>query len=384
MNTPPLHHPSLARATPVDALRLIRSENVGPVTFFNLLRYYGDVATALDRAPELAQRGGRKRPIAICSKAKAEDELAAIEKFGATMTMYGSDTYPPLLHTIDDPPPVLTIKGHASLWRDRLCIAMVGARNASQLGLQFARKIASDLGQGKAVVVSGLARGIDTAAHHGALASGTVAVIAGGIDNIYPPENAKLYEQIRESGTVISEQPFGAKPHQRSFPSRNRIIAGMSSGTLVVEASHQSGSLITARNALDYDRDVFAVPGSPLDPRCKGTNGLLKDGAILTESAADIFAHAQHHTAWQFGERNGEPFLAHVPTHASEHELARVRALVAEKLGASPVLVDELVAECHLPAQLLLPVLLEMELAGTLFRHAGGKVSRNLLAELGT
>ena len=358
----------------LDVLRLIRSENVGSITFFQLIRRYGNARTALEAIPELASRGGSKRKISVCEKARAEQELDALTGFGARLVLYGQPDYPQHLHHIADAPPVLTVKGHAHLWQKREAIALVGARNASANGCQFAFKLARDIGGQSLLVVSGLARGIDAAAHKGALETGTVAVIASGIDQIYPPENETLHRQIMEQGAVMTEQPFGAAPHARGFPARNRIISGMALGTVVVEASFKSGSLITARVAAEQGRDVFAVPGSPMDSRCKGSNDLIRNGAILTESVADILPHlpkaAQHFAS----ERNTQHYEAPL-AHAGENDLAQVRALLLEKLGYDPVLVDELIAQCQLSAHLALVVLLELELAGRLLRHPGNRVS---------
>jgi DNA processing protein len=256
------------------------------------------------------------------------------------------------------------------------CVAVVGARNASAAGRRFAREIAAGLGRAGLTVVSGLARGIDTAAHEGSLATGTVAVVAGGVDNIYPPENAALYERIVAEGAVVSEQPFGTTPTARHFPRRNRMISGLALGTLVVEAAERSGSLITARMALEQGREVFAVPGSPLDPRCRGTNGLIRNGATLTEGAADVV------DALSGMLRTGlaEPFSPPPgggPSHwdIEEKELSRARPKVLEALGPTPVTVDDLIRECQLSAAVVLTVLLELELAGRVERHPGSRFS---------
>lgn len=367
-------HPSLALEDPVDVLRLIRSENVGPATFFHLVKFCGSVKKALEMAPGMAARGGRSKPIRICSAADAEKEAKAITRSGAKLVTYGSGDYPPLLLQANDAPPLLCVKGHTHLLQKSM-ISIVGARNASTAGISFTRKIARELGEAGFIVVSGLARGIDTAAHVASLASGTVAAIAGGIDTIYPPENEELYHQITELGCIISEMPFGSQPLARSFPARNRIIAGMTQGMVIVEASLKSGSLISAQCAADYHRDVFAVPGSPLDPRCQGTNKLIKEGAILTESAADVISHYRHHSHRSpFGETDALPFAA-VASLPSENELDAIRTDIREKLSPTPVTIDELIAACEKPASYVLAILLELELAGVAERHAGGRVS---------
>lgn len=365
-------HPSLANEHPVDVLRLIRSENVGPATFFHLVKFCGSVKRALEMAPGLSQRGGRKKPITICSVANAEKEAKEITRNGAKLVVYGSPDYPALLMQANDAPPLLAIKGHTHLLQKPM-ISIVGARNASTAGLSFARKMGRELGEAGYVVVSGLARGIDTAAHSASLATGTVAVIAGGIDTIYPPENEALYHEMAEMGCIISEMPFGSQPLARSFPARNRIIAGMAQGMVIVEASLKSGSLISAQCAADYHRDVFAVPGSPLDPRCQGTNKLIKEGAILTESAKDVIAHYAHGGFRQSSEEPS-PFTIAAAT-LSESELDAIRAEVREKLSPTPVTIDELINTCDKPAAYILAVLLELELAGVAERHAGGRVS---------
>ena len=372
-------HPSLVNDSLLDVLRLIRTPNVGPVTFFHLFRYYGSAAEALRALPELAKRGGRKKPLVACEKSVAEKEIEASERFGARMVVFGAPDYPPLLAECVDAPPLLSLCGHAQLWRNREVVAMVGARSASAAGCQLAQKLAKDLGAAGISVASGLARGIDTFAHKGSLASGTIAVIASGIDTVYPPENEALFAQIRESGCLISEQPFGQAPFAGAFPGRNRIIAGMSLATLVVEASPKSGSLITARLAAEYGREVMAVPGSPLDPRSKGCNQLIKQGAVMVEGADDVL-QALIELRGRFAEpRAPLPLGFAEPTAHSEEARERARALVLEKLGYMPVAIDALVAQTHLDAPLVLAVLLELELAGIAQRSAGGKVA--LVAE---
>jgi DNA processing protein len=356
-------------------LQLIRTPSVGPITFFALVQRFGSATKALEALPELARKGGRKTPLVAADVHACEREIEAAHAFGAQMVLFGDDNYPSHLTTLADPPPILTIKGNMQLWQTRPLIAMVGARNASANGCQFAHRLAKDLSEAGVTVVSGLARGIDTFAHKGALAKATVAVIAGGIDNIYPPENAPLYQELFAQGAVISEQPFGSAPFAGSFPGRNRIIAGMSLGTVVVEASPKSGSLITARYAVDNNRDVFAVPGSPLDPRARGCNQLIKEGAILIESAADILAHLpQRQQSLQLCETTTEQY-SNTP-YDSDAELSRIRERVAEKLTISAVSVDELIEQCETSAAAVQAALLELELAGRARRVPGNKVCR--------
>jgi len=369
-----MQYPSLAAENTLDVLQLIRTPNVGPVTFFQLIRRFGAAAEALAALPELSVRGGRRQALIPCPREAAQKEMEAVETFGARIILYGAPDYPKLLHAISDPPPLITVIGHVHLWKGDI-VAMVGARNASANGCQFAARLAKEISESRLSIASGLARGIDTFVHKGSLATGTIAVIAGGIDNIYPPENEALYKQIRETGVIVSEQPFSAIPYSSAFPGRNRIIAGMSLGTVVVEASLKSGSLITARFATENNREVFAVPGSPLDPRSRGCNHLIKQGANMVESATDILqgiAHLRNITL----EENPPMAYASDYTAATpdNNELGATRRLILEKLGTTPVAVDEIIEQCQIPAQVALTILLELELAGRLKRSAGNKV----------
>lgn len=369
-------NPSIASADPIDVLRLIRSENVGPMTFFHLVKFCGSVSKAIEMAPQMSARGGRKKPITISARADAEKELKALKSHGAELLLYGAPNYPSLLLQIPDAPPVLFTLGNTHLLEQN-AIGIVGARNASTNGIQFARKMARDLGTAKYVTVSGLARGIDAAVHSASITTGTIAVIAGGINTIYPPEHESLYQDIAAAGVIVSEMPFGAQPLARSFPARNRIIAGISRGMVVIEASLKSGSLISANYAADYHRDVFSVPGSPLDPRAQGTNKLIKEGAILTESAADVLEHYRYaQRANPMGESDSHDFVSATTTMPSENELHSIRAMVLEKLSPTPTMIDELIEQCNTPAQHVLAVLLELELAGKIERLTGGRVAQ--------
>lgn len=377
MNAPLFHseYPPLLQEKTADVLRLIRSENVGPVTFFKLLSYFGSVAKALDAIPDMSVKGGRARPIKIAPLAAVKEEMERAAAFGAKIIPYGHPDYPKLLHTIHDAPPIIMALGSPAVWNRGVNVGIVGARNASANGCRFTHKIATDLGKADICVVSGLARGIDAAAHTGALATGTVGVIAGGIDTTYPPENKDLYAKLAEQGGIISEQPLGYAPQARSFPARNRIISGMSHGLVVVEASLKSGSLITAKQAVDQNREVFAVPGSPMDPRCKGTNQLLRDGAVVTESAEDVLEQLHSYRNTPLAEPQAQDFRPAAIKPPSESELAEARKILIQKLGHEPVLVDELLAQCQLTAGVVMTILLEMELAGRLNRHPGNRVS---------
>src|SRR5262245_35176473 len=278
---------SISDTERLNRLRLIRSENVGPRTFYALLRHCGDAASALERLPELARRGGAARSGRICSEDDAHAELAACGKLGVGLIAPGEAFYPPRLAMIDDAPPLLAVRGRLEALM-RPMIAIVGSRNASGAGLKFAQSLARDLAEAGFVVISGLARRIDQAAHRASLSGGTVAVLAGGQDRIYPPEHEDLLLALLETGAAISEMPLGHVARAHDFPRRNRLISGACLGVVVVEAAQRSGSLITARMAGEQGREVFAVPGSPLDPRAAGTNDLLKQGATLVTEASDI------------------------------------------------------------------------------------------------
>ncbi|MGE5502100.1 MAG: DNA-processing protein DprA [Ignavibacteriales bacterium] len=359
----------------LDWLRLIRSENVGPRTFAKLIDRYGTAGAALAALPELARRGGRARPIAVCPKAEAERELEAAARIGAIPLASCEPGYPRALAAIDDAPPLIYVLGNPSVL-GRSTVAMVGARNASVNGRNLARRIAADLGHAGLVVASGLARGIDTAAHEGSLATGTVAVMAGGVDVIYPPENATLHRDIAAAGAVVSEMPPGIQPQASHFPRRNRIVSGLALGVVVVEASPRSGSLITARLAMEQGREVFAVPGSPLDARAQGPNGLIRQGATLTESAADVLRVLDDLLRRPLAEPGrGGGWSGGPASPPEEAELARVRSTIVESLGPTPVTVDEIIRQCQLSPSVVSMVLLELELAGRLERHSGHKVS---------
>jgi DNA processing protein len=345
-------------------LRLWRSENVGPVTFRQLLRRFGSAEAALDALPELARRGGRDRPLAICSASAGERELAQLGRMGAHLITMADPAFPPLLAELDDAPPLLSALGRMELLAGQ-SVALVGARNASANGRLLAETMARQLGELGWVVVSGLARGIDSAAHRGALATGTIAVLAGGLDRPYPPESEVLYRAIAERGLAVAELELGRVPQARHFPRRNRIVSGLSLGTVVVEAAVQSGSLITARLAGEQGREVMAVPGSPLDPRCRGANQLIRQGATLVETAGDV-AEALSGFAGQV-RAPMQPLAAPSETLSNLSEDIEIttkssRNLVEERLGPSPVAVDELLRQCQMsppfmewPAPLLHP-----------------------------
>jgi len=354
-------------------LRLARTPNVGPVTYAQLIVRFGTAEAALDALPRLVQRGGGDKA-RIPSNDEIDRELHALAKIGGRLLASCEPEFPRGLAAADPAPPVISALGHITLLQ-RETVAIVGARNASALGRRLAAALAKDLAEAGFAVASGLARGIDTAAHEGALANGTVAVVAGGVDNIYPPENAALYERIRAEGCIISEMPLGKSPQARHFPRRNRIISGLSRGVVVVEASEGSGSLITANYALEQGREIFAVPGSPLDPRAKGTNRLIREGATLIESAHDVLTVLRPILGRDFTEPSASAPRSPTDSAAAEAEADRIRTQLEEALGPAPVEVDELVRQCNSTVSAVLSVLLELEVAGRLARHSGNRVS---------
>jgi len=359
----------------LDWLRLIRSSNIGPRTFRDLVNYCGSVREALNTLPNLGRRGGSTRAQRICSREQAEAEVKAARALGVVFIALGEPDYPLRLKMIDDPPPLIAVRGKVDALA-RPLIAIVGSRNASAAGVKFAERMARDLGDAGFAIVSGLARGIDAAAHRASLDTGTIAVLAGGHDRIYPAEHTGLLEKLVIRGAAVSEMPLAWEPRAHDFPRRNRLVSGLSLGVVVVEAARRSGSLITARLAGEQGREVFAVPGSPLDPRSEGTNGLLKQGAIPVTEAADVTAalepildrdlnlpSAQESSQEQLGLPDAEPG-------------ADERSRSVELLGPTPVSVDDLVRLSHTSPSIVRTVLLELEIAGRLERHGAGLVSR--------
>ncbi len=363
----------LTAAEKLDWLRLIRSDNVGPITFYKLLERFGDAKSALDALPELARQGGGRR-LKVCTPAAAEKEMEALSAVGASLVARGEPDYPPLLAHIEDAPPLISLLGHPHLLAKK-AIAVVGARNASRNGLGFTEKLARDLGEGGLLVVSGMARGIDAAGHRGALKTGTLAVMGGGIDVVYPKENQSLYENLMDQGAIISEIAPGTQPKARHFPRRNRLISGVARGVIVVEASPRSGSLITARMALEQGREVFAVPGSAVDPRARGTNRLLRQGANLTESAEDVFEVLNEARMTPLEDNKAIDFKGNIPEPPAPGEIDRARGVIEKSLGPTPSLVDEIIRNCQFSPPVVSWVLLELELAGRLERHPGNQVS---------
>ncbi|WP_375206309.1 DNA-processing protein DprA [Hyphococcus sp.] len=361
----------------LDWLQLIRTQNIGPVTFHRLIAKYKTAASALAALPELSRKAGRARPLKAADRDACERELKEAEKHSARPIASCEDDYPQALKAIPDHPPLIYIRGHASLF-EKPAVAIIGARNASGVGRKIARTLAADLGEAGYVVTSGLARGIDGAAHDAALKTGTIAVVAGGVDVIYPPEHEDLTGRIAREGAVISECAIGAQPTARDFPKRNRLISGLSRGVVVVEAAAKSGTLLTANFALDQGREVFAVPGSPLDPRCQGANRLIRDGATLVETAQDIIEvlHQQGGVAasgrdlfdWAEGMEEREPDPA---------ALASLRRRILELLSFTPIHRDEILREAEAPPGLVADMLLDLVLAGEAEEHDGGRFSLN-------
>jgi len=363
----------LNEAERLEWLRLIRTENVGPVTFRDLLRRFGSASAALEALPELSRRGGRARALRPTARAAAERERDALARLPARLIAWCEPDYPDALAAIEDAPPLLSVRGHAHLL-GRPTVGIVGARNASANGRRLAGRLAAELGAEGLVVASGLARGIDAAAHAGALATGTAAALAGGVDVVYPPENEALQGEIAQQGALIAESALGTRPTARHFPRRNRLIAGLALGIVVVEAAPRSGSLITARMAGDYGREVFAVPGSPLDPRAQGCNELIRNGATLVQSARDVIEGlpGAPPMADPARGRYSGPAAGPEPDPAT---LAEARRIVEERLSPTPTPVDELIRDCQLSLPVVLTVLLELELAGRIERHPGNSVS---------
>lgn len=359
----------------ISCLRLMMTDGIGPVTYRQLLDFYGTATKAIESLPELAVKGGRKKPLSVVASQKAEEQLELAEKENARILFRQEDEYPKALKQLSDSAPILYVKGQISIFNKK-AVAMVGTRNASLNGKALGRKIAFDLAEAGYNVVSGLAHGIDRAAHVGALASektpATTAVLGGAVNEVYPLENQDIYDEIAERGCLVSEFPFGSVISPRNFPRRNRIISGLSLGTVVIEANERSGSLITAHEAANQGREVFAVPGSPVDPRSSGPNALIRDGANLVTSAQDIIDVLEDNRFRLKENRQETPFQ---PIPVSEEVLTDARSVVLSALGADMVSVDTLIAETGLDARIINIILMELTVAGRLERHTGNRVS---------
>lgn len=365
----------------ISCLRLARSESIGPVTFRELLDHFGSAAKALDAVPELSRRGGARRPIHLCSEADAVRELEAASRIGSRLVFAIEPDYPPLLARIEAPPPLLCVKGRDGLLKAP-AIAIVGSRQCSAAGAQMTRLFANRLANAGFVIVSGLARGIDRVAHESSLAAGTIAVLAGGIDWIYPPEHAELQSRISCEGCLVTDRPPGFRPRDKDFPRRNRIIAGLVHGVVVIEAAARSGTLVTARHANDLGREVFALPGHPLDPRAEGTNRLIKQGATLVTSAEDVIDVLRPIVGLDECSPTGAansvmiaptaaPLRASAPSTADEQEISAV--LTA--LGPAPTAIDAIARTTGLSVQVVQIALLELDLAGRVERHGASLVA---------
>lgn len=368
LNNPNTHEEKLAW------LRLARTNNVGPITFYRLLERFGSASEALRALPDLAKRGGRGKALKAPSTGEIEREYDALKKLGGEIITAADEAYPLALGATDDAPPVISVLGNIAL-ANQSCIAIVGARNASINGRKLAEKLARDLGAYDQIIASGLARGIDTAAHTGSLNTGTIAVVAGGIDVIYPEENQGLYEEIKERGLIIAESKLGQPPVAASFPRRNRIVSGLSKGVVVVESTMKSGSLITARLAAEQGRDVYAVPGSPLDPRAQGPNHLIREGATLIRSADDVMEALINFSGQMLEDSIQRPSFDYTPVSNDIEVPENLHETVLENLSFSAITVDELLRACHVSIPALQTILLELELAGRIKRLPGNRVS---------
>ena len=367
-----MHAPALSQGEAFARIRLLRSPHIGPVSYAQLLGRFGGAANALEALPDLARKGGREYRAAPSDR--IEREVEAVRKAGARYLFHDQPSYPPLLAQLDSAPPILIVRGDAAL-ADKPSVAIVGARNASAAAVKLAREFSAALAEAGFVVVSGLARGIDGAAHEGAMGpgkAGTIGVIASGIDIAYPPQHAVLQERIASEGLLIAEQPPGTEPRGSHFPSRNRIIAGLASGTLVVEAAVKSGSLITARLAGEAGREVMAIPGSPLEARSHGCNHLIREGAVLVQEPADVIELL---SSFDGTPRSTFREPAGAFDYAPEELAAAEPADIASLLTTAPVAVDELIRQSGAPAAAVQLALLELEIVGRLERHAGGRVS---------
>lgn len=370
---------SLSYKDKIDILRLIRSDQVGPLTYHRLLVRFGSAAAALEALPAIAMRGGSQKSARVFPLDQAEREMETCEAAGISIIAQGEADYPPRLKHIEDAPPLLFAIGRTELLRKK-AVAVIGSRNASTNGLRFAEKISADLGHNGLLIASGMARGIDAAAHRGGLETGTVAVMGGGVDILYPRENAVIYKEIAANGVIVSEMPLGTRPRATHFPRRNRIISGISRGIVVVEAAPRSGSLITARLALEQNREVFAVPGSAMDPRARGTNDLIRQGAILTEKAADVLDVINPDQLFQLPPppvqtESVAENKAIESQQTSEAQTGDVQNWLADRLGPTPVEIDDLAREFNSPAAVLSEALMELELAGRIERHPGNRIS---------
>lgn len=352
-----------------DWLRLIRTQNVGPVSFRDLINRYGDATTALEALPSLI----RKKSIRPPHPEQVEAEMDYADKMGVRLICAIEPDYPAYLRALDPPPPVISVLGELSVLQ-KPCVAIIGSRNASAIGQRFANGLAAELGQAGYTIVSGLARGIDSAAHQGSLKSGTVAVLGGGVDHIYPRENTELHAQIIQNGAIVSESPMGYRASARDFPRRNRIISGLSKGVVVTEAAERSGTLITARYALEQNREVMAAPGSPLDPRTKGCNRLIRQGAHLIENAEDVIAVLETLRPLDLQEPGSVFQAAPFDAAQASSDITKAKARISDLLSPTPTPRDDIIRSSKLPLPIVTAALLEMELCGEIHVEPDGKI----------
>ncbi len=369
----------MSRKCLLDVIRLINSENVGTKTFWHLISLYQNSSNALDHISELSIRGGRDIPIKVFSTEQAEEIIDKCESMGIEIISYLDPAFSTLLKNVDDCPALLYCRGNINLLNENT-ISVVGSRNASINGLRFAHKIAKDLSDNEIIIVSGFARGIDTAAHKASIEKGTIAVLAGGIDNIYLPENKELYSEIIAKGLIVAELPLGSIPRPQNFPQRNRIISGLSQAVAVIEATLKSGSLLTAKIALQQNREIFAVPDFPLDPRYQGTNYLLKQVAHLLESARDIIEVVENSKIKRYSLFEQENKFLTIEKikkieDFTEKLLTQARSEIIKLVSVSPTSVDEIISTTKISSTAVLTAIVELELAGKVIRHYGNKIS---------
>jgi len=360
-----------------DWLRLIRTSTVGPVAFDNLLKRYGNAGDALSALPRLAGRVSRKAKMVIPPVLDIEREMEASEQLGVRLLCACEPDYPPYLKALTPPPPVISVLGKTELLH-KPCIAIIGSRNASAIGLRFARQIARELGEEGYSVVSGLARGIDAQAHSGALDTGTVGVLGGGVDHVYPKQNAEIFAKMRERGALVSESRLGHRATARDFPRRNRIISGLSQGVVVIEAAERSGTLITARYALEQNREVMAAPGSPLDPRTKGCNRLIQQGAALIENTQDILHVLANTRPPDFAEPQDSYDQPQINWDDIETDIDAARNLLLALCSPTPTIRDEIIRQSGVPTPIASAALLELELVGEILVEGDGRISLNV------
>jgi len=365
---------SLSQTERADWLQLSRVQNVGPVAFRDLMKRFGSARAALDGLPEIVTR----KTLTVPSRDSIEAEIDALREMGGQVIAACEDDFPAPLFHIDPPPPVISVLGDITML-SRPSVAIVGSRNASALGRKFANHLARGLGEAGQVVVSGLALGIDAAAHLGAMETGTVAVLGGGVDHVYPRQNAEIYEAIAERGALVSESPLGYRATARDFPRRNRIVSGLSAGVVVVEAAERSGTLITARYGNEQGREVMACPGSAMDPRAKGCNRLIRQGATLVETVEDVLDAISGRAA--ISSEMLEPGAgfggSSFDWQAAANEIVRARAVLMELASPTPTPRDDLIRESGLPVALASAALLEMELEGDVSVERDGRVARS-------